>query len=198
MEYAFHTFNARAEDGVATSLNHLLSQKRVGAGTDLPQKMPVIVCVGSDLVIGDSLGPLTGTMLTYKTQGLGAYVYGTLQSPVTAKEVRYLKEFLRRTHPNCPIIAIDAAVGKSADIGLIKVLAQPLAPGSGANKNLGKFGDATIMGVVAEKSMGNYALFNGTRLRLIYEMANQISDGVATLLYDYASRAYHKPPLTAN
>ena len=197
MEYAFHTYNSHAENGEATSLHHLLNQKRTGAGTKTTQKMPVIVCVGSDLVIGDSLGPLVGTMLSFKTQGLGVFIYGTLRSPVTAKEVRYLKEFLLRTHPDRQIIAIDAAVGRSADVGLIKVLGKPLAPGSGANKNLGSFGDATVMGVVAEKSMGNYALFNSTRLRLVHEMASQISEGVATLLYDYAARTYHKQPETA-
>ncbi len=191
MEYSFHAYNSHAENGVATSLNHLLSEKRMGAGLDLSKNLPVIVCVGSDLVIGDSLGPLTGSMLTFKTQGLGAYIYGTLHAPITAKEVKYLKDFLRHTHPHRPIIAVDAAVGKTEDVGIIKVSAQPLAPGSGANKKLGSFGDATVLGVVAEKSLGNYALFNGTRLRLVHSMADQISEGIATLLHDYAARAYH-------
>ena len=194
MEYAFHTYNSQAENGVTTALHQLLSQKTKGAGAPSKGNLPIVVCVGSDLVIGDSVGPLTGTMLTFKLQGLGAYVYGTLQSPITAKEIKYLKEFLHRTHPNRPIIAVDAAVGKCADVGLIKVTPQPLSPGSGANKNLGSFGDATVLGVVAEKSMGNYALFNSTRLRLVHEMAHRISEGIATLLHEYSSREYLKTP----
>ena len=191
MEYAFHTYNAHAGNGITTSLNHLL-HKTTGAGTDLTPKLPVIVCVGSDLVIGDSLGPLTGSMLAFKTQGLGAYVYGTLSAPITAKEIRYLKDFLKRTHPHTPIIAVDAAVGTPDDVGLIKVTDRPLSPGSGANKQLGSFGNASILGVVAEKSVGNYALFNNTRLRLVHEMANQISEGIATLLHDYSARRFHR------
>ena len=191
MEYAFHTYNSQAENGVATSLHQLLFPKTAGAGTDTSAILPIIVCVGSDLVIGDSLGPLTGSMLAYKTQALGAYIYGTLRAPITAKEVRYLKAFLKQTHPKSPIIAVDAAVGKPEDVGLIKIVNQPLAPGSGANKQLGSFGDATVLGVVAEKSAGNYALFNHTRLRLVHEMAAQISEGIATLLYDYSARAKH-------
>ncbi len=193
MEYAFHTFNSQAENGIATSLHQMLFAKNTGAGTQTNKKLPVVVCVGSDLVIGDSLGPLTGSMLAFKTQGLGAYVYGTLRTPITAKEVRYLKAFLRQTHPRAPIIAVDAAVGKPEDVGLIKITDRPLAPGSGANKQLGSFGDATILGVVAEKSAGNYALFNSTRLRLVHEMAAQISEGISTLLYDYASHTHHVP-----
>ena len=192
MEYAFHTYNAHADSGVTTSLHQLLLRKTAGAGTDLSKNLPVVVCVGSDLVIGDSLGPLTGSMLAFQTQGLGAYVYGTLRAPITAKEIRYLKDFLRRTHPNAPIIAVDAAVGTPDDVGLIKVTNRPLAPGSGANKQLGCFGDATVLGVVAEKSVGNHALFNNTRLRLVHEMASRISEGIATLLHDYSSRAYHR------
>lgn len=192
MEYAFHTYNAHADNGITTSLHHLLTHKTMGAGLDLTKNLPVIVCVGSDLVIGDSLGPLTGSMLAFKTQGLGAYVYGTLRAPITAKEIRYLKDFLKRTHPNAPIIAIDAAVGTPDDVGLIKVTNRPLSPGAGANKQLGCFGCASILGVVAEKSVGNYALFNNTRLRLVHEMANQISEGLATLLHDYAARRYHR------
>jgi putative sporulation protein YyaC len=129
-------------------------------------------------------------MLSFKTQGLGAYIYGTLQSPITAKEVKYLKDFLRKTHPNRPIIAVDAAVGRVEDIGIVKITSSPLSPGAGANKQLGSFGTATVLGIVAEKSMGNYALFNNTRLRLVHTMADEISEGIATLLHDYSSRAY--------
>ncbi len=197
MEHAFHTYNSHCSGGVATSLHRLLPCQRQplrqSAERDEPSPptLPIVVCVGSDLVIGDSLGPLTGSMLAFKTQGLGAYIYGTLQTPITAKEVKYLKDFLRKTHPNRSIIAVDAAVGRSEDIGLVKISPSPLSPGAGANKQLGSFGDATVLGVVAEKSTGNYALFNNTRLRLVYAMADKISEGIATLLHDYSARAYH-------
>ncbi len=196
MEHSFHTYNSHCSGGVATSLHRLLpcnrKQPQTGAEQrELPPSLPIVVCVGSDLVIGDSLGPLTGSMLAFKTQGLGAYIYGTLQTPITAKEVKYLKDFLRKTHPDRAIIAVDAAVGRVEDIGIVKITSSPLSPGAGANKQLGSFGDATVLGVVAEKSMGNYALFNNTRLRLVHAMADKISEGIATLLHDYSARAYH-------
>lgn len=196
MEHAFHAYNTHCSNGVATSLQRLLLKSTPPAHHAEPHQspaptLPIVVCVGSDLVIGDSLGPLTGSMLTFKTQGLGAYIYGTLQNPITAKEVKYLKDFLRKTHPGRSIIAVDAAVGRVEDIGIVKITSTPLSPGAGANKQLGSFGDATVLGVVAEKSMGNYALFNNTRLRLVHTMADKISEGIATLLHDYSARAYH-------
>ena len=186
MEYSFHLFNKLAADGIALSTHKLLEENADGQAQSKknPSALPVVVCVGSDLAIGDSLGPLVGSMLRFKTQGLGTYIYGCLSSPVTAKEVKYIGRFLKRTHADRQIIAVDAAVGEENDVGLIKVNDQPLKPGSGASKDLGKFGDITVMGVVAEKSIGNYALLHSTRLRLVYKMAEQISDALASVLWE--------------
>jgi putative sporulation protein YyaC len=127
-------------------------------------------------------------MLQYKTQGLGAFIYGTLAAPVTAKEITYMRTFLKETHAGSQIIAIDAAVGSEGDIGLIKINDTPLMPGAGANKQLGSLGDLSIMGVVAEKSIANYGLLNTTRLNLVYTMSEIISDGIASLLWERCSR----------
>ena len=209
MEYAFHVLNQLATDGVALAIDELLkndlSQKLLPKSfrdkTDNRQtkaeihafqkafngdfnKQPVVVCIGSDLAIGDSLGPITGSMLKYKTQGLGVYIYGTLSSPITAKEIKYLRTFLKETHAGSQIIAIDAAVGAEGDIGLLKILDAPLSPGAGANKKLGTLGDISIMGIVAEKSVANYGLFNTTRLNLVYSMSEIISSALAQVFWN--------------
>ena len=197
MEHAFHIYNKMAADGVSMAVDKLLhlneqckKTKTTGAGTSslLECKPPVIVCVGSDLAIGDSLGPIVGSMLKFKTQGLNVFLYGTLAAPVTAKEIRYVRTFLKETHPERQVIAIDAAVGDEGDIGLIKINDTPLMPGAGANKQLGSLGDISIMGVVAEKSITNYGLLNTTRLNLVYGMAEIVSDGLAALLWERCSR----------
>ena len=192
MEFAFHVYNKMAADGVAMATDKLLkvhyNKKMKGAGTRSPQnlteKLPVVVCIGSDLAIGDSLGPIVGSMLKFKTQGLGVFLYGTLSAPITAKEIKYMRTFLKETHRGSPVIAIDAAVGEAGDIGLIKLHDTPLLPGAGANKQLGAIGDITIMGVVAEKSVANYGLLNTTRLNLVYSMAEIISNGLSALLWE--------------
>ena len=202
MEYAFHLYNQLATDGLTMAADKLLradfwkKQKKIqGAGMRRilndgtvceDNQPPIIVCVGSDLAIGDCLGPITGSMLKYKTQGLGVFLYGTLASPVTAREVKYLRTFLKETHPASQIIAIDAAVGAEGDIGLIKLIDKPLYPGAGANKKLGAVGDISIMGIVAEKSVANYGLLNTTRLNLVYTMSEIISEGLSAVLWQRA------------
>ena len=210
MEYSFHIYNRLSKDGVTLATDTLLNacilpknSKTTGAGTrsravsaliDTENKQnprpPVIVCVGSDLAIGDSLGPITGSMLKYKTQGLGAFIYGTLAAPVTAKEIKYMQNFLHRTHAGEQVLAIDAAVGEKGDIGLIRVTDTPLLPGAGANKNLGEIGDISVLGIVAEKSLSNYGLLNTTRLNLVYTMAEIISDAVAALLWERQGKKF--------
>lgn len=193
MDFSFHVYNKLAKDGAVMALDKLLSaafrrknEKMTGAGMELTDfsAPPVIVCIGSDLAIGDSLGPIVGSMIKYKTQGINSFLYGTLASPVTAKEIRYIRTFLKETHKDSPIIAIDAAVGDKGDIGLIRLLDSPLLPGAGANKKLGAIGDVSILGIVAEKSLTNYGLLNTTRLNLVYSMSEIISDALATLLWN--------------
>ena len=164
--YSFSTYNQYTSTGIFQSLVEL----------NPTNKKPIFVCIGSDLVLGDSLGPLVGTFL--KNKGVKSYVYGTLNFPITAKEVEYTRTYLRQMHPNSIVIAIDAAIGSPDDVGLIRVLNKGLKPGLGVDKNLGTVGDNSIIGVVAGKSLQNYNLFNLTRLNLIYKMSEQISEGI--------------------
>ena len=100
-----------------------------------------------------------------------------------------MRTFLKETHKNSPVIAIDAAVGEKGDIGLIKLSDNPLSPGVGANKQLGKIGDISIMGIVAEKSLENYAIFNNTRLNLVYSMSEIISNAISSLLWNSGEKS---------
>ncbi len=181
MEYSFNLYNAHASDGIAMALDKLLHAPCLQKQKTAP---PVIVCIGSDLAIGDALGPVCGSMVKYKTQGLNVFLYGTLSAPVTAKDIKHLRAFLKETHRNSPIIAVDAAVGDAGDIGLIKILDTPLMPGSGANKKLGAIGDFSVMGVVAEKSIQSYALLNSTRLNLVYTMSEIIANALSLILWN--------------
>lgn len=169
MEYSFNFFNSLAPSGIVLALHQLV--KTFSAP-------PVILCIGSDLAIGDSLGPICGTLLSQR-KNTDIFVYGTLQKTVTAKEVRYMNAFLKETHPQNPVIAVDAAVGDAGDIGLIKVSSNGIRPGLGANKKLERIGDVGIMGIVAEKSLFNYSLLNLTRLNLVWSMADIISSALS-------------------
>lgn len=172
MDFAFHSHNTLARAGIAMALSRLLGP------LDAP---PVLLCIGSDLSIGDSLGPIVGTMIKQRMQG-SCYVYGTLKTPLTAKEIKYVKPFVEKIHPRSKVIAIDAALGEEGDLGLIKVSDGALRPGSGANKKLGKIGNVSILGVIAPKANFTYSVLNLTRLGAVYPMAGAIANALSDLL----------------
>lgn len=153
----------------------------------LDKNAPVVVCVGTDALIGDSLGPITGSMLSEKN--LPLFVYGTLEKPVTAKEVTYIHRFLKQAHPYSKVLVIDAAVGKREEVGRIKLFDKGLKPGLGADKNLPLIGDVSIIGVVAEKSPSNRVLTTFTRLGYVYRFAKTISEAVTDYVDSLSSSA---------
>ncbi len=165
-EFTFNTYSKTVSQGISSALKECNDKN----------KKPVFVCIGSDLVLGDSLGPLVGTLL--RKRNLISYIYGTLNFPITAKEISYVKTYLKQMHPNSVIIAIDAAVGSNDDVGIIKISDKGLMPGLGVNKSLGIVGEISIVGIVATKSLQNYNLYNLTRLNLVYKMAEEIANGI--------------------
>ena len=171
MTYQFHYYNSLAETGIFMALNEFLREEK---------EPPVVLCIGSDLAVGDSLGPIVGTQI--KKKGKDAYLYGTLRTPVTAKEIRGLNEFLKKTHPDRKIVAIDAALGEEEEVGLITVSNHALMPGAGAKKKLGKIGDVCILGIVGRKEKFCYSNLNLTRLNMVWCMSEIISEGVYSFL----------------
>ena len=66
----------------------------------------IFLCVGSDRSTGDSLGPLVGTLL--KEKNIPFPVYGTLQAPVHALNLKKVIEDIHNTFEDPFIIGIDA------------------------------------------------------------------------------------------
>ncbi len=139
-------------------------------------EFPVIICVGSDLVVGDSLGPIVGSKLLEILNGK-AFVYGTLSSPITAKEIETIKQTTKKLHPHSKVIVVDAGVGNSEDIGQIKIADYGINPGLGVNKILPLIGDVSIVGIVGEKERGERNL-NDIRLNLVNTLAYDIIRGL--------------------
>lgn len=139
-------------------------------------KKPVIICVGSDLVVGDSLGPYIGTKLLEKLDNV--IVYGTLKHPITAKEIKTIHEKIKEIHPASKILVIDAALGREDEVGLIKVKNKGLKPGLGVKKDLPEIGDVSILGIVGAYSQNKTKNLNQARFNLIYNIANTIIKGV--------------------
>lgn len=130
----------------------------------------VVCCIGTDRSTGDSLGPLTGSLLErYPLNKL--HVYGTLHDPLHALNLNEHLQYIHDKYKKPFIIAVDAALGHFSSIGKIYCGKGPLQPGSALNKNLPEVGHAHISATVNLNSKMNYFILQNTRLSVVYDMA---------------------------
>src|SRR5699024_2128751 len=95
----------------------------------------VVACIGTDRSTGDSLGPLTGSLLSQRHLHQ-LHIYGTLHEPLHALNLADYVHDIYENHHNPYIIAIDAALGKLLSIGTIHCGHGSLKPGSALQKDL--------------------------------------------------------------
>ena len=102
-----------------------------------------------------------------------------------------MAEFIKNAHPESLVAVIDAAVGRKEDLGLIKVQNCGIKPGLGVNKNLPSVGDFSIIGILGEKTCEKSVLTVG-RLSTVYEMANNIAQGIQIFVQNNKKRLYRE------
>lgn len=143
-------------------------------------KKPVIVCVGTTSVTGDSLGPKVGDLLI-KEYGVDAFVYGKSSLPVNGINYERYLAHIKTHHPGSIVIAVDACLGAKNEVGSIKYTFDGLRAGAALNKKLDRIGHVTILGIVAEKSGNNLEALIKTRQTLVEEMSDRIAKKVISL-----------------
>jgi len=165
------------EDPLAASkfARDLISRlERFGIDRDNPK---VLLCIGTDRSTGDCLGPLVGSKIDLAKQDFFA-VYGTLDKPVHASN---LKEKLAEIHSNYKepfIIAVDACLGQIENVGCINLGDGSLQPGAGVNKDLPPVGQIHITGIVNVGGFMEYLVLQNTRLNMVMRLADVIVGGL--------------------
>lgn len=137
----------------------------------------IILCIGTDRSTGDALGPLTGSRLS-KIFSPQTPVFGTLDNPVHATNLKKHIKHIKQEYFNPFILAVDAGLGKNSSVGSIKVSPGPLKPGSGVDKDLPSIGDMHITGLVNIGGYMEYFVLQSTRLSLVIKMSKIISRGI--------------------
>lgn len=148
----------------------------------------VVVCIGTDRVSGDSLGPMVGTLLEEECSG--ARVYGTLREPVHAQNIKEIIDILEHSHQNSFIIAVDACLGKIENIENIMFANGPLKPGIGVNKKLPEVGNVNIQGIVNIGGFMPQLVIQNTRMNTVYNMSKVIAGTLARTIRVHRSSKF--------
>lgn len=138
---------------------------------------PVYMCIGTEKVFADSLGPRVGTLLNEKMTK-PTFIYGICSSNITAENLLYSYRFIKAMHPKNQIVVIDAAVGTYEQIGRIQLTDGGIVPGAATNKNLPCVGDLSIVGIVADKGMSDFYTLNSAKDELVNSVAMFIADTI--------------------
>ncbi len=134
----------------------------------------VVLCIGTDRVTGDSLGPLIGYKLS-KILHPSFYIYGTLENPVHALNLSDTIQTIKKEHPCSCIIAIDASLGVKEHLGCVMLKNGPIQPGAGVRKKLELVGDVSITGIVNSCGILDHLALQTTRLSTVMNLADCIS-----------------------
>lgn len=128
-----------------TNVNKYSAFRQFVSGQEAP---PIILCIGSPKVPGDSFGPLTGKLLCERFF-VPTDVYGTCSFPVHALNLMAEVEKIRLLHPDRKIIAVDSAICANVKTGTLSAFPGGIRPGLATGKNLGTVGDWSLTATVA-------------------------------------------------
>lgn len=131
----------------------------------------VLVCIGSDKFIFDSLGPLVGTLLV--DIGIPMHIFGTLDNPIHAENIKIR---IKDKFPSYKVIAVDSSLGNEEDVGLVIFKEGSVKPGKGVGKEIFSIGDYAIKAIIEKSEARNYLTQLPLRLRYIFQMAVAIRD----------------------
>lgn len=131
------------------------------------------MCIGSDRVTGDCLGPLIGTFIK-DLENKNIKVIGTLDDPCHALNIDKKREGILK---DSFVIAIDACLGDKLEIGKTKFREKPINPGKGVGKLIEPIGDVSIIGIVNTPS-GGFDAVREVRLNMIFNMSKEIAHSI--------------------
>ncbi|MCL1913841.1 MAG: spore protease YyaC [Eubacteriaceae bacterium] len=150
-----------------------LAAKQIGA---LMEREPLFLCIGTDKVVEDCLGPLCGDAISLLTR---FPVYGALKRPVHRENLAFSIDAAKVLHPQKSIWAIDAGICDFAEPGQIIISNSPvLAAGSIL------CGDFSIVGVTSPATKTGH--MHGSGLGLVSALAGSIAMMVAMALDERA------------
>ncbi len=139
-----------------------------------PEEM-AFICIGSNKIIGDSIGPRIGSFLKKNTK---LQVYGDMRNNLSKEEeIKNISNKLK----NKFIVAIDSALSNNDDIGEIYVTSKSLKMAEGINLDKGNIGDLSIKVVVAKNTNDryrNYLSLKNTDIEFINNLAITVANGI--------------------
>ena len=144
----------------------------------------VFLCIGTDRMTGDCLGPIVGTKLKNKIERQNISninVYGTLDKNVSYTNIEDTLKIINQRHKNAYIISVDSALSNKENIGKVFIKEGKMELGKCLNKKKIEVGNISISGVVGKNykiPKYNFNILQNISLNEVLKLANVVYKGI--------------------
>ena len=151
------------------------------SGLDVDSEV-IFFCIGTDRVIGDSLGPIIGSLLVDR---FGKdRVYGDLYNNVTYENIEDKINEIKSKNKNPYIVAVDAALSTNENIGKIFV-DDGINFGNSLGRSFNKIGDVGVKVVVGKDYNDpelNFNCLQNIPLSKILNLSKKTFEGISLIM----------------
>lgn len=154
----------------------------------------LFVCIGNGKIIGDSLGPLIGTVLEKNKRliqnNLKIDVIGTFENPILYYNV---EEFIKNidSQDYSEIVIIDSALGSKENIGKVMITPAEILIGVGVNRGRMVKGDIILKGVVGinyNNISRNLIELESVEAKQVEKIASKMLDIIYSIIFRKTER----------
>lgn len=144
----------------------------------------VFLCIGTNKIIGDSLGPIIGDKLKCVENDF-MKVYGTTNNTINFSNAQNIIEKVYDEHKNPFLITIDAALSNKEKVGKIFIGKGAIKIGNALEKNICFYSDIIIKCVVGKyfyNKKQNIDELKNVDVNKLFLMSKVVSDGILNVL----------------
>ena len=154
----------------------------------------LFVCIGNGKIIGDSLGPLIGTVLEKNKRliqnNVKIDVIGTFENPILYYNV---EEFIKNidSQDYSEIVIIDSALGSKENIGKVMITPAEILIGVGVNRGRMVKGDIILKGVVGinyNNISRNLIELESVEAKQVEKIADKMLDIIYSIIFRKTER----------
>lgn len=154
----------------------------------------LFVCIGNGKIIGDSLGPLIGTVLEKNKRliqnNVKIDVIGTFENPILYYNV---EEFIKKidSQDYSEIVIIDSALGSKENIGKVMITPAEILIGVGVNRGRMVKGDIILKGVVGinyNNISRNLMELESVEAKQVEKIADKMLDIIYSIIFRKTER----------
>lgn len=145
----------------------------------------ILLCIGTNQLIGDCIGPMVGELLNQETKKENIIVYGNMIETINFKNARKTIEYILKKYKKPFIITVDSALGTEKMIKRIVVSKGMIKIGKSLGRSISYYSHINIKGVVGENKntvFENIQTLKTVKPEIIVELSNQMVTGIKKMI----------------